>query len=87
MAAHIPEVHISQLPQCTDNLSSNLVRDVELRQTHLRRAEEGIFLRHPGGGPEGCTSRGDKQQVRIVMKVSASRARCEMSRLDIHQES
>lgn len=56
MIAYISEVHISQLSQCTDNLSSDLVGDVELCQTHFRRAEEGIFLRHPGVGPEGVRS-------------------------------
>jgi len=52
---HISKVHDAQLAESTDDLSTNLIGYVELRQAHLRRAEEGIFLRHDGDGGGSVT--------------------------------
>lgn len=47
---HIAELHLTQFSQRADNISPNLVCDIELRQAHIRRAEEGIFGSHDDGG-------------------------------------
>jgi hypothetical protein len=63
-AAHISEVHDAELSKRRDDLAANLVRDVELGQGHVRRAEHGVLLGCHGGGretsrpAEACLSRG-----------------------------
>ena len=52
---HIPELHLSYFTERTNDLSSDLVGDVQLRQRHLHRAEEGILLRGHLG-QQGATS-------------------------------
>lgn len=47
---YVSEVHDAQLSERTDNISSNLVGNVELRQGHIRRAEQRVLWRRHGGG-------------------------------------
>jgi hypothetical protein len=49
---HISELDLANFTQSADDLSSDLVGNIELGQAHVRRAEEGITLRHDGSG--GC---------------------------------
>lgn len=43
---YVAELNLADFTQCTDDLSSDLVGDVELGQAHLRRAEEGVLRSH-----------------------------------------
>ena len=43
---YIPELHLANLTQGTHNLPANFIRNVELGQGHVRRAEESV-LRDP----------------------------------------
>ena len=50
---YITEIHDTHLTKRTDNLTANLVGNVELGQGHVRRAEQGLALTHHGHlGPE-----------------------------------
>ena len=44
MKTYITEVHDAQLSECADDLSSDLVGDIELGQGHVRRAEQRILM-------------------------------------------
>lgn len=57
-STNISKLDLANFSQCTDDLSSDLVGDVELGQTHIRRAEEGV----PRGHGEG-TKAWDRRTV------------------------
>lgn len=42
-ATYISKIHGSKLAQSADNLASDFIGDIELRQGHVRRAEQGIL--------------------------------------------
>lgn len=49
-ATHITKVHDPQLSESAYHLAAYLVGDIELRQGHVRRAEQRILLRRHIGG-------------------------------------
>jgi hypothetical protein len=45
-SAYVSEIHCSELSQSADDLTADVVGDVQLGQRHLGRAKEGIFGSH-----------------------------------------
>lgn len=43
-ATHVSKVHDAQFAQGAHNLASNLIGHVQLRQRHVRRAEQRVLL-------------------------------------------
>lgn len=56
---YISELNLAHFPQSTDDLSTNLVRNVELGQGHVAGAEEGILGdRHDARGLDCLSTKG-----------------------------
>ena len=50
VCAHISEVHDTKLSKARNDLTANLVGNVQLGQGHVRRAEHGVLAGRHGGG-------------------------------------
>lgn len=58
-STYIAKVHDAERSQSGNNLASDFVGDVELRQGHVRRAEHGVLLgRHAGSAGTKCAGSG-----------------------------
>lgn len=50
LKTYISELNLSDISQCTDNLSPNLVSNVQLHHAHVRGAEHGVLSWCHAGG-------------------------------------
>ena len=64
-STHITEIHHAQFTQRTDNLASNFIRNVQLRQRHVRRAEQRILGGRHGGGDDDSDSEASEEEARL----------------------
>lgn len=68
-STHITEIHHAQFTQRTDNLASSFIRNVQLCQRHVRRAEQRILGGRHGGGDDDSEASEEEARPRYAANV------------------